>query len=588
MLQALSLPFGPILKKILRDYGLLLLSLVALVGISLMAIGGMSYMSDTGQEVFEEGFKTYQKTAAGKMELLKQKSELRQALSQLDMDKVAESKERFEALSKPLSAVFEGSDVASDYANYQKLSKEFFGLVEMFAQDQGGTLLEAQMVPLEKKLDGYLLDVEQKVQKMAEGRVADMGNAASRLTWQIFGLVTALVLVITVIGIVLGRQQAKRNRQVAIMNSAVASMQTNVFMANENDEIVYLNEACREALPSVLSSVNVGSVTGLSLKDIKHEDTIALLEKAHTLEQGEKHTCHIKLGERVLDVSFFGIYDGDDRLGTYADWADITEKFQMEEEKERIRLHVQQTMSEAGKAAKDMSAGNANLSQRTEAQAANVEETTATVQQMTEQVKHSTDGAHEAKTMAMKAQQAAVEGREVVQSAISAMSTIDESAEKIADIIGLIDEIAFQTNLLALNAAVEAARAGEAGRGFAVVAAEVRGLAGRSADAAKQIKDLITMSVEQIKDGTKRVNGTGECLENIANTVGQVTERITQIADMAQDQQQGINEINAAISQVDSFTQQNAALVEEATSASKSLEDQIVSVVEIVNQNGGK
>jgi methyl-accepting chemotaxis protein len=222
----------------------------------------------------------------------------------------------------------------------------------------------------------------------------------------------------------------------------------------------------------------------------------------------------------------------------------------------------------------EISRGNADLSQRTEEQASSLEETASSMEQMTSTVKQNADNAREANQLASAARDQAEKGGEVVQKAVSAMGEINTSSKKIADIIGVIDEIAFQTNLLALNAAVEAARAGEQGKGFAVVAAEVRNLAQRSAGAAKEIKGLINDSVDRVDEGSKLVDESGKTLEEIVNGVKKVSDIIAEIAAAAQEQSAGIEEVNKAITQMDEMTQQNAALVEEATAASESMNEE--------------
>ena len=222
----------------------------------------------------------------------------------------------------------------------------------------------------------------------------------------------------------------------------------------------------------------------------------------------------------------------------------------------------------------EISRGNADLSQRTEEQASSLEETASSMEEMTSTVKQNADNAREANQLAAAARDQAEKGGEVVQKAVNAMGEINTSSKKIADIIGVIDEIAFQTNLLALNAAVEAARAGEQGKGFAVVAAEVRNLAQRSAGAAKEIKGLINDSVERVDEGSKLVDESGKTLEEIVNGVKKVSDIIAEIAAAAQEQSAGIEEVNKAITQMDEMTQQNAALVEEATAASESMNEE--------------
>lgn len=224
--------------------------------------------------------------------------------------------------------------------------------------------------------------------------------------------------------------------------------------------------------------------------------------------------------------------------------------------------------------ASEISQGNTNLSQRTEEQASSLEETASSMEEMTSTVRQNADNAGQANQLAKAAREQAEKGGEVVNQAVGAMEEINSSSKKISDIIGVIDEIAFQTNLLALNASVEAARAGEQGRGFAVVASEVRNLAGRSATAAKEIKDLIEDSEHKVDEGSRLVNESGETLKEIVDGVKKVTDIVGEIAAASQEQSAGIEEVNKAVMQMDELTQQNSALVEEAAAASESLGEQ--------------
>ena len=236
------------------------------------------------------------------------------------------------------------------------------------------------------------------------------------------------------------------------------------------------------------------------------------------------------------------------------------------------RIKAAATEVESG--AEEISRGNTNLSQRTEEQASNLEETASSMEEMTSTVKQTADNAGQANQLALAARQQAEKGGTVVSAAVSAMGGINTASRKIADIIGVIDEIAFQTNLLALNAAVEAARAGEQGRGFAVVASEVRNLAGRSATAAKEIKALIQDSVTKVDAGSKLVDQSGHMLEEIVTSVKKVTDIVAEIAAASREQSSGIEQVNKAVMQMDGSTQQNAALVEQAAAASQAIVDQ--------------
>ena len=221
--------------------------------------------------------------------------------------------------------------------------------------------------------------------------------------------------------------------------------------------------------------------------------------------------------------------------------------------------------------ANEIQTGTTDLSQRTESQASSLEETSSSVEQLTQTVNQNADNSKEAVALAEEANNKATEGGEVVNQAVVAMREIGDASKKIADIIGVIDEIAFQTNLLALNAAVEAARAGEQGRGFAVVAAEVRNLAQRSAGAAKEIKALINDSVKKVAEGTRLVDDSGETLTGIVGSIESVLSLISNISVASQEQATGINHVNTAVSQMDTMTQQNAALVEETSAVSASM-----------------
>ena len=235
---------------------------------------------------------------------------------------------------------------------------------------------------------------------------------------------------------------------------------------------------------------------------------------------------------------------------------------------------VKDAAAEVQTGAEEISKGNQNLSQRTEEQASSLEETASSMEEMTATVRQTADNAGQANQLAMAARQQAEKGGAVVSSAITAMGGINLASKKIADIIGVIDEIAFQTNLLALNAAVEAARAGEQGRGFAVVATEVRNLAGRSATAAKEIKALIQDSVARVNAGSKLVDESGRTLEDIVSAVKKVTDIVAEIAAASREQSSGIEQVNKAVMQMDQTTQQNVALVEEASAASQAIVEQ--------------
>ena len=256
---------------------------------------------------------------------------------------------------------------------------------------------------------------------------------------------------------------------------------------------------------------------------------------------------------------------------------------QMQRSLTDIVTNVRQSSDSIHTGAREIAGGNADLSSRTEQQAASLQETAASMEELTATVKQNADNAKQASSLAKNASDTASHGGEVVERVILTMGDISKSSRKIADITGLIDSIAFQTNILALNASVEAARAGEQGRGFAVVAGEVRNLAGRSADAAKEIKVLIENSVDQVREGSTLVEQAGTTMKEVVASVKRVTDIMDEISAASHEQSGGIEQVSQAVSQMDEVTQQNASLVQEAAAAAASLEEQAMQLEQAVS-----
>jgi methyl-accepting chemotaxis protein len=423
-------------------------------------------------------------------------------------------------------------------------------------------------------------------------------------------------------------EQRRQNEMNAAFKSALDNLQSNVMVADGDLNIIYMNHAVREMLANAQSDIrkevpnfDVNRLMGASI-DSFHKNPAHQRGMLATLSK--PLVVQLNMGGRTMRLIVNPMVDASGkRMGTVVEWADRTQELAVEREVENIvaavaggnfetripltgksgffeilgnginRMSdnmteivswVQAASIEVSRGAEEISQGNADLSQRTEEQASSLEKTAASMEEMTSTVKQNADNSSKASQLATAARDQADKGGAVVTQAMRAMTEINESSRKIVDIIGVIDEIAFQTNLLALNAAVEAARAGEQGRGFAVVASEVRNLAGRSATAAKEIKGLIQDSVKKVDEGSQLVTQSGQTLEQIVTAVKKVSDIIGEIASASHEQSAGIDQVNKAVMQLDEMTQQNAALVEQASAASTSVAGQATALNEMMSR----
>ena len=426
------------------------------------------------------------------------------------------------------------------------------------------------------------------------------------------------------------KHQIETERQAAAattrIKQALDNVSANVMVTDENYEIIYLNHAGENLFRANQSAFR---------RDIPHLDAERLV--GASVDQFHKNPAEqrqvlagltgtlssdLDIGGKAMRLSASPVTDErGNRIGTVMEWVDRTADVESEQELgaavrsalsgdlgvridaagksgfhaaiaqglnqllenvEDMVRQVKVSASDVHRGADEISQGTSHLSQRTETQASSLEQTASSMEEMTSTVKQNADNASQANQLARVARDQAETGGAVTAKAVGAMEEINVSSRKIADIIGVIDELSFQTNLLALNAAVEAARAGEQGRGFAVVASEVRNLAGRSAAAARQIKDLIRDSVTKVHDGSMLVVQSGEALERIVSSVKKVSDIVAEIAAASNQQASGIEQVNRAVMQMDEMTQQNAALVEQASAASASMAEQARTLSEMM------
>jgi methyl-accepting chemotaxis protein len=410
------------------------------------------------------------------------------------------------------------------------------------------------------------------------------------------------------------------------VRTALDRVSVGVMLADNDGKVIYANDFLRHLfemraadIRTEVPQLDPQRIVGESFDNFHRDPS---LQSNRLAGLTTTHTVDIRLGKASLRVTANPVNDAQGRrVGTVVQWTDRTQELSTEEEVNAVvagavdgdltvriaeegkdgffktLAHgmnslignmaevMRQMASAAGEVssgAEEISRGNLDLSQRTEEQASSLEETAASMEEMTTTVKNNADNAAQANQLASAAREQAERGGKVVGSAVTAMNEINMASKRIADIIGVIDDIAFQTNLLALNAAVEAARAGEQGRGFAVVASEVRNLASRSAGAAKEIKVLIQDSVSKVDEGATLVDQSGKSLNEIVSGVKKVTDVMAEITVSSREQASGIDQVNKAVTSMDAVTQQNAALVEQASAASQTLTEQAANLMALI------
>ena len=414
----------------------------------------------------------------------------------------------------------------------------------------------------------------------------------------------------------------------ARIKAALDNVTTNVMVADRDLNIVYMNRTVRDMMRTAQADIrkdlpgfDVDRLMGANI-DSFHRNPAHQRNLLANLSK--TFTSQLKLGGRTMRIIANPVRDAaGQHIGTVVEWADRTEEVRVEEEmqrvvdataagdlRQRISLHdksgvflrvseginsladnladlvsrMQGAADEIRRGTSDIAQGNDDLSRRTSEQAASLEETAASIEEITSTVAQTAENATRANQLASAARTTADEGGSVAREAIEAMGSVTEASRRMAEIIHVIDEIAFQTNLLALNAAVEAARAGDQGRGFAVVAAEVRTLAQRSADSAKEIKNLIEDSLRRVETGANLVTRSGATLTEIVDSVRKVSDIVAEIELATREQSTGIDQINSAVTHLDKITQSNAALVEESTAASRSMADQGQQLFDLVSR----
>ena len=415
-------------------------------------------------------------------------------------------------------------------------------------------------VDTELGLAEKMVDTDQERQWLAEARTAM--NAIRTLYVQSYLPMAKRDAPLTELSVVDGQVDKLVDKYYELMNKAATSLQAEADAAT----------AAFDAGVSTTRTINIASVGAGAL---------LLLVLASLLSRGITVPLRraVEVSEAVAqgDLSQTISVDGKDEIAAL-----MRALSDMQTNLSKVVTNVRQGSEGVSTASAEIASGNHDLSARTESQASALEETAASMEQLSATVKQNADSARQANQLAASASTVAVKGGEVVAQVVDTMKGINDASRKIADIISVIDGIAFQTNILALNAAVEAARAGEQGRGFAVVASEVRSLAGRSAEAAKEIKTLINTSVERVEQGTALVDQAGTTMTEVVSSIKRVTDLMGEISAASNEQAAGVSQVGEAVTQMDQVTQQNAALVEEMAAAASSLQSQAQDLVQLV------
>lgn len=464
----------------------------------------------------------------------------------------------------PKSNLMDQNDWQADQAKFTELGEAFWAeLTGVFlpaaerrdeaAMDLSVGKLTTMNADFTVLVDAIAAKAAAQIKQAEEASIADANSAFQRSTYYFAGICVLVCLMIFAINSFVVKALTRMTGAMTMLASG--NLDTEIPMEHRNDEVGNMAYALKVFKQQAIE--NTGNKNTA-------ESVIAVLgDSLANLARGN-------LTHRIANT-----FEGDlDRLRVHFNSAADS----LSETIAGVKRGTEGIKS----GSEEIAQASDDLSRRTETQAANLEQTAAAVAEITATVKKTATGANQARNVVVAAKNEADKSGEVVRKAVDAMQGIERSSQKITQIIGVIDEIAFQTNLLALNAGVEAARAGDAGRGFAVVASEVRALAQRSADAAKEIKDLLSTSRTQVEQGVQLVADTGSSLKNIIERVAEINAVVSEIAASTEQQSSGLQEVNAAVDQMDQVTQQNAAMVEEATAATKTLTQQSLELARMV------
>ncbi len=576
-------------------FGAIILTIVALGAAVLVNLRAI----DTARKANDQGYEILRKVAAVEFSLARQENSFRGLLLSADpyyAERVQKHRNTFLSRLKELRELQrEDRDAQKLIDALQASADAWFNDVAMegsrLAKDPATHGQAVQMVGPDGIADERITPAEEAIEKIVqteEARLAERNAAMAKATLTVdlvvLGGVGVAIVIALAAGFLLSRAVARPviSMTAAMRRLADGDNSVEIPAADRKDEIGEMAGAVQVFKDAAIEKLRLEGMTEAQRREAEAERSRNEAAKAEAA----------RLQAQVVE----SIATGLSKLAAGDLVYRISQPFSPEYEKLRADFNgameqLQQTMKVITAATQGIRSGSGEiteaadaLARRTEQQAANLEQTAAALDQITATVRKTAEGANHARDVVSTAKSDGEKSGQVVRDAVAAMSEIEKSAKEISQIIGVIDEIAFQTNLLALNAGVEAARAGDAGKGFAVVASEVRALAQRSADAAKEIKTLISASTQQVGSGVALVGEAGEALTRIVTQVADINNVVVEIAASAQEQAAGLHQVNTAVNQMDQLTQQNAAMVEESTAASHGLSNETEELARLISR----
>jgi methyl-accepting chemotaxis protein len=569
-------------------YALMLVVCLALAAASAAAIRGAQQMADAGTSLSRDAIPGFEVGSRIARLFERERGLVARTPAELDLGRQTEFHNEFQANFKRIQDTLADARANADAGRQELLTRvadnmqrmnvsaeKVFKFSANFAQDQAQEVLGTEYAAIEATILKDVTTLFAETQRTAAEASARLAKAHATLQLTVISAVAASIVIVLLIGFMLVRNITSRLGRLttAIKKLAAEDLDVDIAAAGDADEIGEIAGAVENFKLKAIEKARLESDEALQRQKAESEAQARVAQERGRAAEEQGRVVAV-LAEGLQNLAEGNLtFRLTDAFGGAQEQIKVNFNAAMQRLQDTIKV-IAVAAGEVASASAEIAGGTTDLSQRTEQQAVEIEQTAASVEEIAAAVKKNAESAQQANQSALGTCAVADRGGKVVAKAVDAMANIEGSSRRIADIIGVIDEIARQTNLLALNAAVEAARAGDAGRGFAVVASEVRDLAQRSAQAAKDIKGLLASSNSQVQEGVELVNRAGIALNEIVESINNVTSIVAAIAAASGEQSAGIDHVNTALTRMDEATQQNSALVEQSAAAAKALEQQ--------------